>query len=73
MCPFQEAIKFLSRLNSLVELETNRLLQNPATDFTTCVKRLLLTDLFDINIEFYVKLIQPFFPENRAFADFWRP
>ena len=60
----------MSRLNSLVELETNRLLQKPATDFITCVKRLLLTDLFDINIEFDVKLMHPIFPGNRGFAEF---
>ncbi len=63
-------MKFLSRLNSFVELETNRLLQNAATDFITCETRLLLTDLFDINIEFSVKLNQPLMPENRGFAEF---
>ncbi len=52
----QDAMKSFNRLNSLVELETNRLLQKDATERIAWANRLPLTLLFVISIEFDVKL-----------------
>ena len=67
-------MKFFRRLNSLVELETKRLVQKEATDLSTLATiLLLLTELVCINIEFYIKLKYPEIPANSDFADFLMP
>jgi hypothetical protein len=73
ICRFQEAMKFLSLLNSFVELDTNRLLKKLDTPLSMSAKRLLLTKLFVIILEFDVKL---FYNKNSAkseSAEFYIP